>query len=106
MQALNQHKISSNPTTSSVSSQIFAFLFPGSPAVNALLATLYISGPPNFLLALWPPNSDPSSLSVMVVPLLFRELNNCVTYRSKTYGLHSSNDDLSITVSSISPILV
>lgn len=41
-------------------------LFPGSPAVNALLATLYISGPPNFLLALVPTNIDPSSLSVMV----------------------------------------
>lgn len=49
-----------------MSSQIFAVLFPGSPAVNALLATLYISGPPNFLLALCPPNIDPSSLSVMV----------------------------------------
>lgn len=46
--------------------QIFAVLFPGSPAVNALLATLYISGPPNFLLALCPTNIDPSSLSVMV----------------------------------------
>lgn len=34
--------------------------------MNALLATLYISGPPNFLLALCPPNIDPSSLSVMV----------------------------------------
>jgi zinc transporter 7 len=66
VQALNQHKASSNPTTSSVTSQIFAFLFPGSPAVNALLATLYISGPPNFLLALCPPNIDPSSLSIMV----------------------------------------
>lgn len=66
MQALNQHKVTENPATSSVTSQIFAFLFPGSPAVNALLATLYISGPPNFLLALCPPNIDPSSLSVMV----------------------------------------
>lgn len=47
-------------------SRLFAILFPGSPAVNALLATLYISGPPNFLLALCPPNIDPSSLSVMV----------------------------------------
>lgn len=34
--------------------------------MNALLATLYISGPPNFLLALCPPNIDPASLSVMV----------------------------------------
>jgi zinc transporter 7 len=66
VQALNQHKVASNSTTSSVTAQIFAFLFPGSPAVNALLATLYISGPPNFLLALCPPNIDPSSLSVMV----------------------------------------
>ncbi|PVH94449.1 ZIP zinc transporter-like protein [Periconia macrospinosa] len=66
VQALNEHKVASNPTTSSFTSQIFAFLFPGSPAVNALLATLYISGPPNFLLALCPPNIDPSSLSVMV----------------------------------------
>ncbi|KAF2015088.1 Zip-domain-containing protein [Aaosphaeria arxii CBS 175.79] len=66
VQALNEHKVATNPLTSSLTSQIFAFLFPGSPAVNALLATLYISGPPNFLLALCPPNIDPSSLSVMV----------------------------------------
>lgn len=42
-------------------------LFPSaSPAINALLATLYISGPPNFILALCPPNIDPSSLTIMV----------------------------------------
>lgn len=51
---------------SSTTAKIFSILFPGSPAVNALLATLYISGPPNFLLALCPPNIDPASLSVMV----------------------------------------
>ncbi|KAL7921668.1 zinc transporter [Trichoderma austrokoningii] len=51
---------------SSLTTQLFAILFPGSPAINALLATLYISGPPNFLLALVPTNIDPSSLSVMV----------------------------------------
>jgi zinc transporter 7 len=51
---------------SSFTTQLFSTLFPGSPAVNALLATLYISGPPNFLLALCPTNIDPSSLSVMV----------------------------------------
>ncbi|KAL2357195.1 zinc transporter YKE4 [Cryomyces antarcticus] len=66
VQSLNQHKLATHPVTSSVTSRIFAVLFPGSPAVNALLATLYISGPPNFLLALCPPNIDPSSLSVMV----------------------------------------
>lgn len=47
--------------------RLFSILFPSSsPAINALLATLYISGPPNFLLALCPPNIDPSSLSIMV----------------------------------------
>lgn len=49
-----------------MTARLFAVLFPGSPAVNALLATLYISGPPNFLLALCPTNIDPASLSVMV----------------------------------------
>ncbi|KAK5944065.1 hypothetical protein PMZ80_003346 [Knufia obscura] len=47
--------------------KLFSILFPSSkPAINALLATAYISGPPNFLLALCPPNIDPSSLSIMV----------------------------------------
>jgi zinc transporter 7 len=66
VQDLNDYKLATSPQTSSLTSRIFAVLFPGSPAVNALLATLYISGPPNFLLALCPPNIDPSSLSVMV----------------------------------------
>ncbi|GES65768.1 ZIP Zinc transporter [Aspergillus terreus] len=66
VESLNEHKRASNPQTTSLTSKIFAVLFPGSPAVNAILATIYISGPPNFLLALCPPNIDPSSLSVMV----------------------------------------
>ncbi|KAH8651526.1 putative histidine-rich membrane protein KE4 like protein [Tricladium varicosporioides] len=66
VQDLNNFKVATSPQTSSLTSRIFAVLFPSSPAVNALLATLYISGPPNFLLALCPPNIDPSSLSVMV----------------------------------------
>jgi zinc transporter 7 len=66
VQDLNTYKLATSPQTSSLTSRTFAVLFPGSPAVNALLATLYISGPPNFLLALCPPNIDPSSLSVMV----------------------------------------
>ncbi|KAK0671127.1 ZIP zinc transporter-domain-containing protein [Cercophora samala] len=51
---------------SSLTTKIFGYLFPGSPAVNALLATLYISGPPNFLLALCPTDINPDSLQVMV----------------------------------------
>lgn len=66
IQDLNAYKAATSPQTSTLTSRIFATLFPGSPAVNAILATLYISGPPNFLLALCPPNIDPSSLSVMV----------------------------------------
>jgi zinc transporter 7 len=66
VQDLNDYKQATSPPTSTLTSRIFSALFPGSPAVNALLATLYISGPPNFLLAFCPPNIDPSSLSVMV----------------------------------------
>ncbi|KAI1434611.1 putative ZIP zinc transporter [Xylaria sp. CBS 124048] len=66
VQELNAAKLASTPNSSTLTSKIFAVLFPSSPAVNALLATLYISGPPNFLLALCPTDIDPSSLSVMV----------------------------------------
>ncbi|MCJ1479252.1 hypothetical protein MMC13_007937 [Lambiella insularis] len=83
VQELNRHRQATVPTTSNLTARLFAIIFPGSPAVNALLATLYISGPPSmnsvlvyfdhradsqkdFLLALCPPNIDPSSLSVMV----------------------------------------
>ncbi|EEH06459.1 ZIP Zinc transporter [Histoplasma capsulatum G186AR] len=66
VQELNAHKLATSPESTGFTSQLFAVLFPGSPAVNAILATFYISGPPNFLLALCPPNIDPSSLSIMV----------------------------------------
>ncbi|KAL5047656.1 hypothetical protein BDW71DRAFT_179730 [Aspergillus fruticulosus] len=66
VESLNEHKRATSPQTTSLTSKIFSILFPSSPAVNSLLATVYISGPPNFLLALCPPNIDPSSLSVMV----------------------------------------
>lgn len=67
VQALNEAKVEASPKEASLMARLFTVLFPSSsPAVNALLATAYISGPPNFLLALCPPNIDPSSLSVMV----------------------------------------
>lgn len=47
VQDLNRHKLASNPPSSSLASEVFSVLFPGTPAVNALLATLYISGPPS-----------------------------------------------------------
>ena len=67
VQALNEEKVNAAPESASLTARLFTVLFPSSsPAINALLATAYISGPPNFLLALCPPNIDPSSLSVMV----------------------------------------
>ncbi|EXJ72723.1 major histocompatibility complex, class I [Cladophialophora psammophila CBS 110553] len=67
VQSLSEAKAKNNPAQASLTTQLFAALFPSSsPAINALLATAYISGPPNFLLALCPPNIDPSSLSIMV----------------------------------------
>ncbi|EXJ94932.1 major histocompatibility complex, class I [Capronia coronata CBS 617.96] len=67
VQNLSEHKVKNGPAQTSLTTRLFELLFPSSsPAINALLATAYISGPPNFLLALCPPNIDPSSLSVMV----------------------------------------
>ncbi|RMZ85206.1 hypothetical protein DV738_g409, partial [Chaetothyriales sp. CBS 135597] len=65
---LNEQQAAAAASSStSLAARLFTLLFPSSsPAVNALLATAYISGPPNFLLALCPPNIDPSSLSIMV----------------------------------------
>ena len=47
--SLNEHKLATAPKTASLMSRVFAILFPGSPAVNAILATIYISGPPSTL---------------------------------------------------------
>lgn len=67
VQSLAKYKHENKPSGASWTAKLFAVLFPSSsPAINAFLATLYISGPPNFLLALCPPNIDPSSLTIMV----------------------------------------
>ncbi|KAK5170170.1 uncharacterized protein LTR77_004755 [Saxophila tyrrhenica] len=67
IQALHVHKQSHSSTTPSLLSQSFKLLFPfASPAYNSLMGCLYISGPPNFLLALVPTDVDPSSLIIMV----------------------------------------
>ena len=54
VQELNLYKRTTKPEVASYTSQVFEKLFPGTsfaglsgPAVNALLATLYISGPPS-----------------------------------------------------------
>lgn len=45
---------------------VFNKLFPFGPAGNAILATTYISGPPNLILALIPSDINVSSLSLLV----------------------------------------
>lgn len=47
VQDLNFYRRMNAPQTSSFTAQIFEVLFPYGPAINALLATLYISGPPS-----------------------------------------------------------
>ena len=67
VQNLNVEKAAAHPHDhSGFVTRLFDVLFPYGPAANSLLATLYISGPPNFLLALCPTDIDPSSLSIMV----------------------------------------
>ncbi|KTW26268.1 Zn(2+) transporter YKE4 [Pneumocystis jirovecii RU7] len=46
--------------------KLFKFLFPSSPAINSLLATFYISGPPNFILAFIPYNINTFFLNILV----------------------------------------
>lgn len=51
----------------SIISYLFSKLFPfDNPAYNSILATTYISGPPNLILAFIPANINPSKLSLLV----------------------------------------
>lgn len=51
----------------SMISYLFSRLFPfDNPAYNALLATTYISGPPNLILGFIPASIDPSKLSLLI----------------------------------------
>lgn len=61
IQATRSHEVSNFNVE-----RVFQFLFPLDSARNALLATTYISGPPNLLLALIPSDIDVSSLSLLV----------------------------------------
>ncbi|KAK5115298.1 hypothetical protein LTR62_001498 [Meristemomyces frigidus] len=67
IESLSAHHAAAKPPNASFLQQSFRLLFPfTSPALNSMMGTLYISGPPNFLLALCPTDIDPSSLNVMV----------------------------------------
>jgi zinc transporter 7 len=50
VQSLNEHKLATSPETVGPMAKLFSVIFPGSPAVNAILATFYISGPPSMCL--------------------------------------------------------
>ena len=66
VQEMNAAKLHSAEQHSKFMRRAFTFLFPSTPAVNSLLATAYISGPPNLILALVPPNIDLQSLNTLV----------------------------------------
>jgi ZIP Zinc transporter len=66
IQEMSAEKSAHYELKASSAKKIFDFLFPSTPAINSLLATAYISGPPNFFLALVPPNINPSSLNTLV----------------------------------------
>ncbi|CAG8506709.1 26442_t:CDS:1 [Dentiscutata erythropus] len=66
IQELNRQKKSRLNIENNFTKQIFAFLFPGSPRVNSILATFYISSIPNFILYFVPPDIKPSSLNSLV----------------------------------------
>lgn len=61
-----EHGDLSGSATSSRMKALFAFLFPGSPMVNSLLGTTYISIIPNLLLYFVPPDIKPESLNTLV----------------------------------------
>lgn len=52
MQQLNADRRAVAPEASSLMKRVFGILFPAGPAVNSLLATAYISGPPSASLSL------------------------------------------------------
>ncbi|RIB09523.1 ZIP zinc transporter-domain-containing protein [Gigaspora rosea] len=66
IQELNKQKKASLNIENNLTKQIFAFLFPGSPRVNSILGTFYISSIPNFILYFVPPDIKPSSLNSLV----------------------------------------
>ncbi|KAF8929091.1 hypothetical protein BGZ47_001279 [Haplosporangium gracile] len=61
-----EHDDLSGSASSSRMKALFAFLFPGSPMVNSLLGTTYISIIPNLLLYFVPPDIKPESLNTLV----------------------------------------
>lgn len=61
-----EHEGLAGSASSSRMKAIFAFLFPGSPMVNSLLGTTYISIIPNLLLYFVPPDIKPESLNTLV----------------------------------------
>ncbi|CAG8657930.1 35788_t:CDS:2, partial [Gigaspora margarita] len=66
IQELNKQKKASLNIENNFTKQIFAYLFPGSPRVNSILGTFYISSIPNFILYFVPPDIKPSSLNSLV----------------------------------------
>ncbi|EMR11609.1 hypothetical protein PNEG_00050 [Pneumocystis murina B123] len=70
MECLNIDKKSHNPIYFNIyekkKGKLLQTFFPFSPTINSILATFYISGPPNFVLMLIPNNINKSLLDILV----------------------------------------
>src|SRR6266542_1516555 len=79
--------------SSNLTKKLFSSLFPGSPRVNSLLGTLYISSIPNFILYFVPPDIKPSSLNSLVSFAVGGLLGDVFLHLLPHSFLGESNDD-------------
>ncbi|CAG8441463.1 13514_t:CDS:1 [Ambispora gerdemannii] len=93
IQELNRQKRETQMIESKFTKTIFAYLFPGSPKVNSLLATFYISSVPNFILFFVPPDIRPSSLNSLVGFAVGGLLGDVFLHLLPQSFLGESNDD-------------
>ncbi|CAG8482143.1 11993_t:CDS:2 [Acaulospora colombiana] len=93
IQELSKQKKERSNVENNLTRQIFALLFPGSPRVNSLLGTLYISSIPNFILYFVPPDIEPSSLNTLVSFAVGGLLGDVFLHLLPHSFLGESNDD-------------
>ncbi|KAG9295996.1 hypothetical protein G9A89_011848 [Geosiphon pyriformis] len=93
IQELNRQKRHRLSIESNFTKTVFAFLFPGSPRVNSLLATFYISSVPNFILFFVPPDIRPSSLNSLVSFAVGGLLGDVFLHLLPQSFLGENNDD-------------
>ncbi|CAG8564879.1 11111_t:CDS:2 [Ambispora leptoticha] len=93
IQELSRQKRERQMIESNLTKTIFAYLFPGSPKINSLLATFYISSVPNFILFFVPPDIQPSSLNSLVSFAVGGLLGDVFLHLLPQSFLGENNDD-------------